>query len=148
MQRFDPELFLEAQQPHLRQALGELHAGKKSSHWMWYIFPQLAGLGTSEMSKKYGIRSAEQAKDYTWDPALKNNLSLCLDALLTPANARRDASAIFGKHDAQKLHASLTLFNMCSPEQDIIDKTRQALRRFFDGEFHSETARRLRSPRP
>lgn len=142
--RFDAASFLSAQQPVMKQALQELRAGKKTSHWMWFVFPQLKGLGRSDTSSKFGLNPAD-VDDYTSDERLRRNLSVCLDALLSPQNKGKTAAQIFGQ-DAKKFHASLTLFSMASSNSEIMQKTHDALNEFFKGKLHPETVRMLKSP--
>ena len=100
--------FVTAQAPVYDQALGELRRGRKESHWMWYIFPQLAGLGTSAMAQTYAIASASEARAYLAHPLLGTRLRECTEAVL--AHADRSAEQIFGGIDARKYRSSMTLF--------------------------------------
>ncbi|MGO8126618.1 DUF1810 domain-containing protein, partial [Rhizobium ruizarguesonis] len=88
-------------------ALSELKAGRKTSHWMWFIFQQIAGLGTSVMAEKYAIRTAEEATAYLADPILSSRLLRCVDAILSVCG--RSAHEILGSPDDLKLRASMTL---------------------------------------
>ena len=108
--RADPlERFLAAQDRTgtYERALAELRAGRKSSHWMWFVFPQLAGLGESEMSRRYAIASLEEAREYLAHPVLGARLRECVEALLAAPGA---AEEILGPVDALKLRSSMTLF--------------------------------------
>lgn len=118
--------FVEAQRDAFEAAISELHDGRKRSHWMWFIFPQLAGLGHSPMARHYAISSIEEARCYVHHAVLGPRLRDCVEALL-PWAAERTAVAIFGRIDAIKLRSSLTLFGVTVPG-DIFD---QALRLFF-----------------
>lgn len=104
----DLERFVEAQAPVYATALRELREGRKRSHWMWFIFPQLRGLGASAMSRRYGIGSRDEAAAYLAHAILGPRLRECTEAV----NAHRDrsAEAIFGPVDALKLRSSMTLF--------------------------------------
>jgi uncharacterized protein (DUF1810 family) len=132
--------FVEAQDAGgtYERALAELHAGRKTSHWMWFVFPQLGGLGQSEMSRRYAIASASEARDYLDHPVLGPRLIACAEAMLGPGNT--SAAKILGGIDAVKLRSSMTLFAAVAPEQPVF---RQVLDRYFDGEPDEETKRRL-----
>ena len=123
------ERFVKAQELAYPIALQDIKKGKKRSHWMWYIFPQLRGLGTSTMAHKYGIIDLGEAKAYLEHPALSARLyELCGELL-----KHKDKSAydIFGDIDAMKLKSSMTLFALTSKEHTIFD---EVLEFFFDGE--------------
>ena len=102
------ERFVEAQSRSYEQALKEIKAGHKETHWMWWIFPQYKGLGESELSKHYAIQSRKEAKAYLAHPILGRRLLECMNALLDLDTD--DAVEIFGELDALKLKASMTLF--------------------------------------
>ena len=123
------ERFVKAQELAYPIALQDIKKGKKRSHWMWYIFPQLRGLGTSTMAHKYGIVDLGEAKAYLEHPVLSARLyDLCGELL-----KHKDKSAydIFGDIDAIKLKSSMTLFALTSKEHTIFD---EVLECFFDGE--------------
>lgn len=105
---FNLKRFVDAQRGDYATALAELRAGQKRSHWMWYIFPQLAGLGFSSTSRFYGITSRDEARAYLAHPLLGPRLAECAEALL--AQQGRSARAIFGAPDDAKLRSSMTLF--------------------------------------
>ena len=107
--------FVAAQEPVYAEALAELHAGDKRSHWMWFVFPQLAGLGRSSMAERYGIRSLDEARAYIHHPLLGPRLRECVAALLS-WHGRRDVAAILGTIDALKLRSSLTLFELAADD--------------------------------
>ena len=111
-----------------QRALAELRAGRKTSHWMWFVFPQRSGLGESEMSRAYAIGSAAEARAYLEHPVLGPRLVECAEALLAHQNAT--ASEILGGIDAVKLRSSMTLFAAAAPEQPAF---RLVLERYFDG---------------
>jgi uncharacterized protein (DUF1810 family) len=119
-------------------ALDELRRGHKTSHWMWYVFPQIAGLGQSQMSRTYAIASLEEAKAYLRHPALGPRL-IQYAGLVASAQART-AEHIFGSIDAQKLHSSMTLFLRAEPGEPVF---RQVLDRYFDGVSDAETDQRI-----
>jgi len=132
--------FVEAQDAGgtYQRALAELRAGRKTSHWMWFVFPQIAGLGQSEMSRRYAIASAEEARNYLDHPVLGPRLVECTEAMLGHENA--SAEEILGGIDAVKLRSSMTLFAAVAPEQPAF---RRVLDRYFDGEPDEATRRRL-----
>ena len=110
------------------EALAELRAGRKRSHWMWFVFPQIHGLGSSGMAQRYAIRSLEEARAYYEHPVLGARLRECLAALATIA--KPDAKYVFGGIDAMKLRSSLTLFLRAAPEDATL---KEALDRWFGG---------------
>ena len=123
--------FIEAQNANFKTALNELTAGKKTSHWIWYIFPQIAELGYSERSKRYGIKTRKEAKAFIAHPMLSANYSSCLDALLLHTGT--PIMTIMGGIDASKLNSSLTLFKCVSDDPDLQQKISNTLSSFFDG---------------
>jgi len=126
--------FTDAQDGAFETALAELRAGAKQSHWMWFVFPQLAGLGHSPTAQYYAIRSLEEARAYLAHPLLGPRLRQCTEALL-PHAGHRSAEAIFGSVDALKLRSSLTLFDLVAPD----DVFARALDSFFAGEPDQRT---------
>ena len=108
MKDYNLKRFLEAQVNSYEKALAELRAGRKRSHWMWFIFPQIQGLGSSEMSKRYAIRDLDEAKLYLAEPILGKRLIGLCNELLKLENVT--ASGIFGYPDDMKLQSSMTLF--------------------------------------
>ena len=131
---YDLHRFIEAQNGIYEQALAELKAGRKRSHWMWFIFPQIAGLGTSSMAEKYAIRSAEEASAYLADPILGSRLLRCVEAILFLDD--RSAHDIMGSPDDVKLRSSMTLFAAVSDHGSPFHK---AIERFYDGKFDERT---------
>jgi uncharacterized protein (DUF1810 family) len=125
---FDLARFVKAQTPLMERVLGELRAGKKMSHWMWFVFPQLAGLGHSPMSRHYAIGSLEEARAYLAHEVLGPRLMEC--TALVNAVEGRSLHAIFGSPDDRKFQSSMTLFAKASPETPIF---RAALTRYCDG---------------
>lgn len=107
---FDLERFVAAQASSYDTALAEIRAGDKRSHWMWYIFPQIAGLGRSPMAQRYAIRSLDEASAYLDHPLLGNRMRECVAAL--DALSGTTAQRVFGDIDAIKLRSSLTLFEV------------------------------------
>jgi len=126
--------FVGAQEEIFAAVLDELHSGTKKSHWMWYIFPQLAELGRSDNSKYYGLASLDEACSYLAHPVLGGRLRQCLEALMS-WSGQRSAEAILGPVDAMKLRSSLTLFDRASPDEAFA----AALDAFFAGEADRRT---------
>ena len=126
---FDLERFVEAQWPVYDTALAELRAGRKRTHWIWYVLPQLRGLGTSQMSIRYGLQSLAEARDYLAHPILGPRLRECVRTL----NALRESDpvAMLGGIDAVKLRSCLTLFAEASPEESLF---REGLEKYFQSE--------------
>ena len=126
---YDLSRFIKAQKEDYQLALSEIKNGKKESHWMWYIFPQIIGLGMSETSVYYSIQNIEEAKAFLEDEYLGWNLiEICKALLSLPVN---NAMAIFGSPDDMKLKSSMTLFNCASDEEQNIFV--EVLNKFFDG---------------
>ena len=117
MDPYDLNRFVEAQEVNYSNALAELRAGQKRSHWMWYVFPQLAGLGHSAMSARYAIRSEEEARAYLDHPILGPRLIECAKAVLSIEN--RSAREIMGSPDDLKLESCAALFSHVSPEGSV-----------------------------
>ena len=131
---FDLSRFSEAHAKNYQKALAEVKAGYKRTHWMWYIFPQIAGLGMSSTSRFYAIADLEEAKAYLKDPVLgAHTLELCRALLQLKS---RDAAAIFGRPDDMKLKSCMTLFEQADPEQPIFGRV---LDEFFMGERDRST---------
>ena len=137
--RFDLQRFVAAQEGSYAQALRELQAGAKRSHWMWFIFPQVTGLGSSAMARRYAIRGLDEARAYLGHPVLGARLRACTDAVLGVSG--RSVQAIFGSPDDLKFRSSMTLFAQARPADG---RFRQALERYFDGADDPHTLARLR----
>ena len=127
------EHFVEAQEPVYATALAEIRRGAKRSHWMWFVFPQLAGLGRSETARFFGIRSRAEAQAYLDHPVLGRRYMECVGAL-QDLNIS-DPVAVFGSVDAMKLRSSLTLFEAARPTPLLA----AALGRWFAGQRDSDT---------
>jgi uncharacterized protein (DUF1810 family) len=140
---FDLERFVEAQAPAYRQALAELKAGQKQSHWMWFVFPQLRGLGRSHIAQHYGISSASEARAYLGHALLGPRLIECTEAVLKHRGG--DAEAIFGAVDAMKFRSSMTLFEAVAEEPACFAL---ALQHFNDGKRDEVTLRLLAHRQP
>lgn len=138
---YDPSRFVAAQETTWPTALAELRAGRKRSHWMWWIFPQIGGLGQSETSRRYAIASLDEARAYLAHPLLGARL---LQATAAAVAAPGSAEAIMGGIDAVKLRSSMTLFEAAAMFEAAAGDPapfRAALDRFFDGERDAATLR-------
>ena len=124
----DLDRFVTAQEPVYGQVLAELRQGRKTSHWMWFTFPQIAGLGRSPTSEHFAIRSLDEAQAYLADPLLGARLRECTGLLLEITAA--SAEEVFGAVDARKLRSCMTLFHRAAPDEPIF---RQVLAEWFDG---------------
>jgi len=134
----DLRRFVEAQQNLYDQALAEIRAGRKRSHWMWFIFPQYAGLGFSSTSQHYAIKSLPEAKAYLAHPILGPRLIECAEAALGVEG--RSAHDIFGSPDDLKLKSCATLFAHVLPSGSVFERV---LERYYRGERDSKTLRLL-----
>ena len=132
---YDLNRFVQAQKQDYAIALDELTQGKKYSHWMWYIFPQIEGLGHSHIAQKYAISNAEEAKAYIAHPVLGKRLPEFCEVLLD-LDSSYTASEIFGFPYDLKLKSSMTLFASVSAEDSVFH---QVVNQYFDGEFDSKT---------
>jgi uncharacterized protein (DUF1810 family) len=128
--RFNLRRFVDAQEDAAiyARALGELRAGRKQGHWIWFVFPQVAGLGSSPMSQAYAIRSLDEARAYLEHPLLGPRLHECAEALLA-ADPTASAERILGGIDAMKVRSSMTLFTRAAPEEQTF---KAVLARFYD----------------
>ena len=126
--------FLIAQQNYYRTALQEIKSGRKQSHWIWYIFPQIAGLGYSETARYYAIKDMNEAKAFLENSTLKKNLVEISQALLEVDSD--DAVRVMGWPDNLKLKSSMTLFALAEPECEVFQKV---LDKFFQGEKDEKT---------
>ena len=127
---YDLERFVAAQDANgtYRRAVEELRAGFKSSHWMWFVFPQIAGLGQSPVSRQFAISSIAEATAYLQHPVLGPRLHECAEILAGMKG--RSADQIFGSIDAMKLRSSMTLFHRAAPDDPLFGRV---LTRYFDG---------------
>ena len=130
--------FLDAQAHTYDQALAELRAGEKRTHWMWFVFPQIAGLGRSGMAQRYALGCLDEARAYVAHPVLGPRLVECARALT--ALDTEDAGEVFGPVDAMKLHSSMTLFARAAPEEPAF---REVLDHSFGGTPDAATTSRL-----
>ena len=130
--------FVDAQAGDYDQALAEIRRGRKTSHWMWYIFPQIDGLGFSSMSRRYSIKSAAEARAYLDHPLLGKRLIECAEAALGVEG--RSAHEIFGSPDDLKLKSSATLFANVTPPDSVFVRL---LDKYFKGERDGKTLQLL-----
>ncbi len=135
---FDLQRFVAAQAATYDQALAELRAGEKRTHWMWFVFPQIAGLGRSGMAQRFAISGLEEARAYVAHPTLGRRLVECARALTALDTA--DPERVLGPVDAQKLRSSMTLFAHAAPEEPVF---REVLDHYFDGTEDDATTNRL-----
>ena len=138
-QSYDLDRFVKAQEPVIETVLAELASGRKRSHWMWFVFPQLQGLGRSPTAQFYAIASLDEARAYLAHPVLGPRLRRCTETVLRVAG--RSANAIFGVPDDKKFHSSMTLFAVAAATAASGDAAlfRQAIDRFFDGRIDAGT---------
>ncbi len=143
---FELDRFVQAQAHDYHRALQEVRNGQKRTHWMWYIFPQLAGLGSSAMAQRYAIRDLAEAKAYLLHPLLGPRLIEIARAVLDVRG--RSARQIFGSPDDLKLHSSATLFAQAAAEADVSDAAvfDQLIDRYFAGKRDPQTIQRLKDP--
>jgi len=130
--------FVEAQAPVYDRALAELKAGRKQSHWMWFVFPQIAGLGHSPMAQHYAIQNLTEARAYLTHPLLGARLRECTQTVLDVEG--RTAHEIFGSPDDLKFRSCMTLFDLAAPDGIF----RAALEKYFSGEEDALTSEKLR----
>ena len=138
----DLERFIVAQAPHMAAVQAELAAGRKRTHWMWFVFPQLRGLGHSQMARHFGLQSAAEARAYLAHPVLGPRLRDGVELVL--AVPGRSAHEIFGSPDDLKLCSCLTLFRAIDAQDGVFDR---ALARFFDGQADPRTLQLLADAR-
>lgn len=139
---FNLDRFVQAQRSSYATALAEVRAGRKRSHWMWFIFPQIAGLGFSPTSQHYAIKSIGEARAYLKHALLRERLIECMEALL--ALQERSANEIFGWPDDMKLRSCATLFAAAAPDMPLFQ---QVLNRYFDGRPDESTLTLLSNDR-
>lgn len=135
-QRFDS--FLKAQEPVYDRVCAELTRGRKTSHWMWYVFPQIAGLGRSAMAQKFALSSLEDARAYLAHPTLGARLVECTE--LVNQVEGRTAREIFGDIDRTKFRSSMTLFAHAAAENPVFE---EALQKYFNGQHDPLTLVRI-----
>jgi uncharacterized protein (DUF1810 family) len=137
---YDLGRFVNAQASDYEQALSEIRSGRKRSHWIWYVFPQIDGLGFSSMSRRYSIKSLDEARVYLDHPVLGPRLVECAEAAFGVAG--RSAYEIFGSPDDMKLRSSATLFASVTPADSVFARL---LDKFFDGKPDDKTRELLQA---
>ena len=135
---YDLKRFLLAQEADYDRALSEIRSGRKRSHWMWYIFPQIDGLGFSSASRRYSIKSLPEAKAYLEHPVLGSRLLECAEAVVSLE--ARSATEVFGSPDDLKLRSCATLFASVSPPGSVFDRL---LGKYYQGKPDAKTLRLL-----
>ena len=135
---YNLQRFLSAQAPVVEQVRAELRAGQKRGHWMWFVFPQIAGLGRSDMARRYAIASLIEARAYAAHEILGPRLIEC--AALAVAMEGRSIGEIFGYPDDLKFHSSMTLFARAAPQEPVFP---DALRKYFGGVEDRATVERI-----
>ena len=131
---FELQRFVDAQDPVIDEVRGELRTGRKRSHWMWFVFPQLKGLGASAMAQHYGIASLEEAQAYLAHPVLGPRLRECCALMLGVPG--RSAHEILGSPDDMKLRSCVTLFRAAAPGEELFQR---CLDRFYAGQPDART---------
>ncbi|WP_108662804.1 DUF1810 domain-containing protein [Acuticoccus kandeliae] len=139
---YDLQRFVDAQAHDFERACAELSEGRKETHWIWYIFPQLRGLGRSSMAERYGIASLAEARAYLDHPTLGPRLEVATKAAL--GSGETDPNRLFGSPDDMKFRSSMTLFSVADPEIGIF---REAIDRFYAGMNDAATLDMLGQPR-
>ena len=135
---YDLQRFVTAQDPVYARVTAELRNGRKQSHWMWFVFPQIAGLGHSAMARRYAISSLQEAEAYSKHPILGPRLWDCTQLVLQVEG--RSAYQILGSPDDMKFHSCMTLFSRAAPEEPLF---RDALEKYFEGAQDIATLQRL-----
>jgi uncharacterized protein (DUF1810 family) len=136
---YDLQRFVDAQDPVIERVRAELRTGRKRSHWMWFVFPQISGLGASPMARRYAISSRAEAEAYINHPALGPRLRECTRLVIAVAGCTIEA--IFGHPDDLKFRSSMTLFAHAAPSDEIFA---DAIKKYFPGGFDLMTLDRLR----
>ncbi|WP_326546597.1 DUF1810 domain-containing protein [Mycolicibacterium sp. ND9-15] len=142
---FDLQRFVDAQERVYDTVLAELRAGRKRSHWIWFVFPQLRGLGNSATAQRYGIASLEEARAYLAHDVLGPRLGEC--AHLVARSAQASADDLFGWPDKLKVRSSMTLFSRASDDPAVQAVFDQVLTKYYDGEPDPLTIERLNAAR-
>ena len=137
---YDLRRFVDAQAPVFEQVRAELREGRKRSHWMWFVFPQIAGLGMSAMSRRYAISSLDEARAYLEHPVLGPRLRECTRLVMRVQDP--SAEHLLGSIDAQKLRSSMTLFMRAAPDELLF---RQVIDQYFGGHTDSATDERIQA---
>jgi len=136
---YDFQRFIDAQRFNYKIALDEVKDGRKQSHWMWYVFPQIHGLSKSSYGQMYSLQSLDEAKEYLKDPVLGKRLIEISEAALIPGT--NDAGKVFGYPDDMKLCSSMTLFEMADPTIPVFGKV---IDKYFEGRRDERTLQILK----
>lgn len=139
MDGYELSRFVVAQEGAMAGVYAELAAGEKQGHWMWFIFPQIQGLGFSFMAQKYAIKSSDEAQAYLQHPVLSERLIKCTDIILNVES--RSAAQIFGFPDVLKFCSSMTLFAKVGSENNIFDL---AIQKYYEGKYDQKTINLLK----
>jgi uncharacterized protein (DUF1810 family) len=131
---FDSQRFLAAQEAVYDQVVEELSQGQKTTHWIWFVFPQLTGLGRSERAKRFGISGIDEARAYLQHPVLGPRLAQCTNVVLSHKD--KALTQLLGSVDAQKFHSCVTLFHLADPAAECF---KRALELFFQGSLDPGT---------
>jgi uncharacterized protein (DUF1810 family) len=137
----DLQRFIDAQRPLYDRVLDELRSGQKRTHWMWFVFPQLEGLGHSAMAQKFAIASRDEAAAYLRHPLLGGRLEEC--TALVNAIREKSVREIFGQPDDMKFGSSMTLFAKVAKGHSVFH---EAVEKYFDGRFDEATLTRIEGP--
>jgi uncharacterized protein (DUF1810 family) len=140
---YNLQRFVDAQAPVFDRVLTELRQGQKQSHWMWFVFPQISGLGRSETARHFALSGLAEARAYLQHPLLGPRLEQC--AQIIAPQTQRSARQLFGTPDDLKLHSSMTLFAMAAPDKPVFDAV---LDTFFSGNRDSATLKQLNLQQP
>jgi uncharacterized protein (DUF1810 family) len=140
---YDLQRFVSAQEDEIEYVFAELVAGRKEGHWMWYIFPQIEGLGRTSTSQEFAIYSLAEAEAYLAHPLLGTRIRKC--SQLVNKIEGRTVDSIFGWPDKLKFRSSMTLFAHATSDNEVFLK---AIKKYFDGEFDSLTLKWLANPNP
>jgi uncharacterized protein (DUF1810 family) len=135
---YDLARFVTAQEESYDDAIDELRRGRKRGHWMWFVFPQVAGLGSSDAAQRFAISSLDEARAYLQHPVLGPRLHECAEAMLS--NTEATAQQVLGDIDAMKLRSSMTLFQLAAPQESVFGRV---IDRFYEGAPDAETIRRV-----
>jgi len=137
----DLQRFIDAQRPLYDRVLDELRSGQKRTHWMWFVFPQIEGLGYSAMAQKFAIASRDEAAAYLRHPLLGGRLEEC--TALVNAIREKSVREIFGQPDDMKFGSSMTLFAKVAKGHSVFH---EAVEKYFDGRFDEATLTRIEGP--
>jgi uncharacterized protein (DUF1810 family) len=135
---FELQCFVDAQEPVFELVLAELRGGRKRTQWMWFIFPQIAGVASSDIPQRFAIRSLAEAMAYLDHPVLGSRLREC--SRLICNIEKRSIADVLGYHECRQLHSSVTLFSIAAPTKGTFT---EVLRKYFGSEYEKETIDRI-----